>query len=474
MSAAGNPAADGLTLLHIGLGSFHRAHQAVYLHRLRESGDRSWSIVGGNIRDDMPETMAALIAQQGEYTLETVSPAGEREYQRISSIREVIPFDPALRRLIEVGAAASTRIISCTVTEAGYYLDSKNRLDASHADLRADLDDGGHRTIYGALAAILRERLQRGGAAVTLLNCDNLRSNGMRLRAGLLDFLQRRGETALRDWVEAYTRCPSSMVDRITPRPSPEVAERVAAATGWADPAPVMGESFSQWVIEDDFIAGRPAWERVGAEMVKSVHAHEEAKIRILNATHSCVAWAGTLLGLSFIHEDMAVPAIRQMAWHYVSDDVIGCLDTAEHPCPIDLFAYRDVVLERFGNPHVRDTNQRVAMDGFSKLPGFIVPTIRECLERGKSMAATAMLPALFFNVLGRWHRGELPYTYQDGVMDPAAAHAFFAAPDPLAAFCSDALLWGPLAGEARLVAALRQADARVQAFVEEPKNVEA
>lgn len=454
------------TILHLGLGSFHRAHQAVYLHRLRETGERSWSIVGGNIRDDMPDTMAGLIAQQGEYTLETVSPAGEREYQRIGSIREVIPFDPALRRLIEVGAAASTRIISCTVTEAGYYLDPKNRLDLSHADLRADLDDGGHRTIYGALAAILRERLQRGGAAVTLLNCDNLRSNGTQLRAGLLDFLQRRGETPLRDWVEDYTSSPCNMVDRITPRPSPEVAVRVQAATGWADRAPVMSESFSQWVIEDNFIAGRPAWERVDAEMVASVHAHEEAKIRILNATHSCVAWAGTLLGLSFIHEDMAVPAIRDMAWHYVSDDVLGCLDTPEHPSPIDLAAYRDVVLERFGNPHVRDTNQRVAMDGFSKLPGFIAPTLRECLARGVPMDATAMLPALFFNVLGRWHRGELPYTYQDGVMDPATAHAFFAAPDPLAAFCNDALLWGPLVGDQRFVAAIRQADARVQDFL--------
>ena len=125
-----------------------------------------------------------------------------------------------------------------------------------------------------------------------------------------------------------------------------------------------MAESFIQWVIEDRFIAGRPAWERVGVEMVASVHAHEEAKIRILNATHSCVAWAGTLRGLSFIHEGMAVPAIRQMAWDYVTDDVIPCLDTPEQPSPIDLAAYRDVVLERFGNPYVRDTNQRVAMDG--------------------------------------------------------------------------------------------------------------
>ncbi|MDH5539556.1 MAG: mannitol dehydrogenase family protein [Rhizobacter sp.] len=456
----------GATILHIGLGSFHRAHQAVYLNALHEAGDRSWSLVGGNIRDDLPDTMAALIAQHGEYTLETVSPAGERRYQRIRSIREVIPFDARLQRLIEVGADAATRIISCTVTEAGYYLAPKNRLDPSHADLRADLEGGGCRTIYGALTAILRERVQRGGAPVTLLNCDNLRSNGTRLRAGLLDFLQRRGETALHAWVEAHTSCPCNMVDRITPRPLPDVAERVKAATNWNDGAPVMSESFIQWVIEDNFIAGRPAWEQVGAEMVGSVHAHEEAKIRILNATHSCVAWAGTLKGLSFIHEDMAVPEIRRMAHDYVTNDVIPCLDTPAHPSPIDLASYRDVVLERFGNPNVRDTNQRVAMDGFSKIPGFIVPTLRECLERNAPLDSTAMLPALFFAFLGRWHRGELAYAYQDGVMDTSLAHAFFGAPDPLVAFCSDALLWGPLAGNEALLAAIRAADRRVQSFI--------
>jgi D-arabinitol 4-dehydrogenase len=458
------------TILHIGLGSFHRAHQAVYLHHLREAGDRSWAIVGGNIRNDMAETMAALAAQRGEYTLETVSPAGKRHYERITSIREVIPFDASLARLIEVGADAATKIISFTVTEAGYYLDAKNALDLSYADLRADLE-GGSRTIYGAITAILAERMAheksgQGGAPVTLLNCDNLRSNGTRFRAGLLDFLVRRGQTALRAWVEANTSCPCDMVDRITPRPPPEVAARVKAATGWDDRAAVMGESFIQWVIEDNFIAGRPAWEQVGAEMVASVHAHEEAKIRILNATHSCVAWAGTLKGLSFIHEDMAVPAIRRMAHDYVTNDVIPSLDPPEHPCPIDLPTYRDVVLERFGNPHVRDTNQRVAMDGFSKIPGFIVPTLRECLARGASIASTAMLPALFFAFLGRWHRGELAYEYQDGVMNPATAHAFFAAPDPLAAFCADPLLWGLLAGNEALLAAIRAADGRVQAFM--------
>jgi len=449
-------------ILHLGLGSFHRAHQAVYLQRLIEHGDSTWTIVGGNIRPDMADTLAALVAQHGEYTLETIAPDGQTQYERIRAIRQVLPFDASLAGLIDIGARPDTRIVSFTVTEAGYYLDDAHRLDASFADVQSDLAGTTRCTVYGAVAAILAKRMQRGSGPLTLMNCDNLRSNGERFRNGLLDFLSRRGDDALRGWVEANTTCPNAMVDRITPRPLPDVAARVKAATGWDDQAPVMAERFIQWVIEDHFAAGRPAWEAVGAEMVESVLPYEEAKIRILNAPHSCIAWAGTLKGLNYIHEGVRVPAIRQMAHDYVSEDVIPVLQ----PSPIDLRAYRDVVLDRFGNAHLRDTNQRVAMDGFSKIPGFIVPTLRERLARDESIARTAVLPALFFNFLKRWHRGELAYEYQDGVMDPAATHALLEAPDPLAAFCRDPVLWGPLAGNAALAAAIIAADHEVQAFI--------
>jgi D-arabinitol 4-dehydrogenase len=307
-----------------------------------------------------------------------------------------------------------------------------------------------------------------GSGPVTLLNCDNLRHNGDRSRGGLLQFIALTGDDALVRWVEANTSSPNAMVDRITPRPTPEVAERVAAATGWADGAPVMAESFIQWVIEDRFAAGRPAWEKVGVEMVASVQPYEEAKIRILNATHSCIAWAGTLAGMSYIHEGTHEPAIREFAHAYVTDDVIPCLNRPGHPSPIDLAAYRDVVLERFGNPALRDTNQRVAMDGFSKIPGFIRPTLIERLARGETIIATATVVALFLAFLQRWHRGQLAYQYQDQVMDPAAAHAICEAADPVAAFCADGMLWGPIAGEPRLVDAIRSAAGRVSRFAGE------
>jgi D-arabinitol 4-dehydrogenase len=457
--------------LHIGLGSFHRAHQAVYLHHLRETGDRSWAIVGGNSRPDMAETMAALIAQRGRYTLETVTPAGVRAYETITSIERVIPYASDLAELIATGADPGTRIVSFTVTEAGYYLDAQDRLDLSVKDLAADLDAAragrAGSTIYAVLTAILRARMKSGAGAVTLMNCDNLRHNGDRSHSGLMQFIALVGDEALAAWVEAHTSSPNAMVDRITPRPTPDVAERVAAATGWADAAAVSAESFIQWVIEDQFVAGRPAWEKVGVEMVPSVQPYEEAKIRILNATHSCIAWAGTLAGMTYIHEGTHDPEIHGFAHAYVTDDVIPCLNRPEHPSPIDLAAYRDVVLERFGNPAIRDSNQRVAMDAFSKIPGFIRPTLIERLSRNEPIDSTAMLPALFLAFLQRWHRGQIAYEYQDQAMDTAAAHAICKAADPVAAYCAERTLWGPLTDDPRLVAAIRSASERVVRFAE-------
>ncbi|MEJ8815478.1 D-arabinitol 4-dehydrogenase [Variovorax ureilyticus] len=459
------------TVLHLGLGSFHRAHQAVYLQALIDAGDTRWSLAGANLRPDMAEVEAALIRQGGAYTLETVSPAGEYRYQRIESIREVLPFDPTLAGAIARGADPRTRVISFTVTEAGYYLDGADGLDFAAPDLAADLDraqgGAGGTTIYGAVSAILRARRTANGGAVTLLNCDNLRHNGERFRKGLLAFIEKTGDSDLLEWVCTQTTCPNAMVDRITPRPPPELRQRVLQATGWDDAAPVTGESFIQWVIEDDFANGRPDWGRVGVQLVESVAPYEEAKIRILNATHSCIAWAGTLAGFQYIHQGTHDARIRRMAFDYVTDDVIPCLNSPDRPSPVDLPAYRDVVLERFGNPAIRDTNQRVAMDGFSKIPGFIAPTVRERLARGAGIDSVAMLPALFLAFLQRWHRGALPYVYQDQGMDDAAAHAICDAADPVAALAGNRTLWGDIAGDARLVDALRKADARVQAFMQ-------
>ena len=426
-----------MRIVHLGLGVFHRAHQAVYLQRLIDAGETAWELVAGNIHPGQEALEAALQAQGGQYTLETVKPGGERAYQRITAIRRV---ETEVDALTDLAADASTRIVSFTVTEAGY-------------------EPGPDNALYRTLSAILQQRRARGSGPVTLLCCDNLRHNGDRSRAGLLAFI---ADADLRAWVEANTSSPNAMVDRITPRPPADLRERVRNATGWSDAAPVMAEHFIQWVIEDRFCNGRPEWERVGVTMVDDVAPFEEAKIRILNASHSGIAWAGSLMGLRFIHEAVADPRLRAIAHAYVSEDVIPCLQLS----PLDLAAYRDAVLERFGNAALADTCQRVCADGFAKLPGFIAPTIRERLAQGQGIASVAMLPALFLAFLQRWHRSELAEPYQDQAMDPAIAHAICGADDPVLAFAQERSLWSELAGDARLVEALRAARLRVESLL--------
>lgn len=454
---------QALTQLHLGLGSFHRAHQALYMQFLHDQGDTSWELAGGNIRPDMAELVAVLQAQKGVYMLETVSPQGDRQYQRIAAIKRVISWDAELAGLVAVAAEPSTRILSFTVTEAGYYLDTLDHLDLSYPDLKTDVEGKTCCTIYGALAKLLAARMQADSGPITLLNCDNLRSNGDRFLAGFKQFLNLTHNNDLSTWVKANTSAPNCMVDRITPRPTPEVAERVKKATGVDDKAALMGESFLQWVIEDLFVAGRPAWETVGVELVEDVLPYEEAKIRLLNATHSCIAWAGTFAGFNYIHEGALDEEIRQLAYDYVTDDVIPVLT----PCPLDLEKYRDVVLDRFSNSNILDTNSRVAMDGFSKIPGFILPTLRQCIEQGRSIDSVAMLPALFLEFLVREQRGEIPYKYEDQLMDLEAVKAIVSAEDPVQAYCDERLLFNDIAGNSQLVDGVRRAFARVQEFVE-------
>ncbi len=451
--------------MHIGAGSFHRAHQAWYLHKLREQGDERWSIALGNIRNDAVPLLNQLAAQQGEYVLETVTPEGKRDYETITSLRKILPWDSDIRALIEQGASAETRVISFTVTEAGYYLTPAFTLDLNQADVKADLG-GDIRTLYGALSHILTQRVAQGGAPVTLLNCDNLRHNGERFRDAFLAFLTAKGDTTLADWVRTQTRSPNTMVDRITPRPTPEVAERVQAATGKQDGAAVMAESFIQWVIEDDFIAGRPALEKVGVELVESVLPWEEAKIRILNATHAAIAWAGTLIGLNYIDESTSHPAIYQLAHDYVTQDVIPSLS----PSPLDLADYRDVVLARFSNPYIKDTNQRVGADGLSKIPGMVTPTLQQCYQRGAQPTATAVIPALFFLFMQRWANDDLPYRYQDGALQTDTLRKQFASADPLHAYLSDSALFAELASDKAFHELVTRRVASLQQWLNQPE----
>lgn len=452
------------TWLHIGLGSFHRAHQAWYLNELIKGGNDTWSIAAGNIRNDSEHTVEALIAQNGEYVLETVSPQGERAYETIKSIKKPIRWQEDLAPLIDEGAKAETKVIAFTVTEAGYYLDSAFKLVQGDSALKADLE-GGNQTIYGIIAKILRKRMALPGneGNVTLLCCDNVRHNGERFHDGLVEFLQLTNQNDIIEWLKDHATTPNTMVDRIVPRPAEDLPARIKEQTGIDDKAPVMGETFIQWVIEDNFKDDvRPALEKVGVELVESVIPYEEAKIRVLNVPHAAIAWLGTLLGELYIHDSTNLEKAYKLAYDYVTEDVIPSLGNDL----IDLAKYRDVVLERFTNPHIKDTNQRVAADGFSKIPAQMQPTLIERFKQGARPAATAKLPAAFFVFMERRHEGKLPYAYQDGILDEAAVKAMFESADPVKVFATDKALFGELADNAEFETLLREQVAEIRKLI--------
>ena len=316
------------TWLHIGLGSFHRAHQAWYLHRLIASGDNRWRIAAGNIRNDAEQVVQALAAQGGRYVLETVSPEGEREYEEIASIQKLLPWQNGLQPLIDEGANPQTKVIAFTVTEGGYYLNTRHQLETSNPDLQADLQ-GECKTIYGTIARILEKRMADNAGPLTLLNCDNVRHNGERFHDGLVEFLGLTGQNDIIEWMKTNITTPNTMVDRIVPRPAEDLPARIEAATGVADKAPVMGETFIQWVIEDNFKDNiRPALEKVGVELVESVVPYEEAKIRVLRE------------GLIMALED------NQKAWEMHGDGSYTRVECSEGEIPVDL---QEDLWEKYG-----------------------------------------------------------------------------------------------------------------------------
>lgn len=446
---------DTNTILHLGLGAFHRAHQADYLQDLHDRGDKLWQIVGGNIRPFDTEVIDALIANRGKYTLETVDDKGNQKYRSIDVITEVIPWQEDISDLIKIACRSEVKIISFTVTEAGYYLDNEDSLQIDNNDVNSDITSGTHLTLYGALAKMLSARMRELDQPLTLLCCDNLQGNGNRFRNGFYAFLSATDNIELLEWVKSNTSTPNSMVDRITPKPTLETIQRINSRCNVDDPAAIMSESFKQWVIEDDFVAGRPEWEVIGVELVDDVEPYEKAKIRLLNATHSCVAWAGVLAGYEKINEAVADPQIREFAYRYITDNAISVLSSEKQ---LNLEEYRDHVLVRFSNKYIPDTCSRILTDSSAKLTGFVLPTIRESLQQGLNLTSLFRLPAFYLLFLIKYSKGEINAIYNDQALDKTLLAELSKAEDPVNFFTSQVLFFEDLAGSTEILSAMRLA----------------
>lgn len=380
-------------IVHIGLGNFHRAHQAWYLHRLMQAGEASdWAIIGAGVRPADAGMRARLLAQDCLTTLIELDPSGQ-SIEITGSMVDFLPVEETNASLIQKMSDPSIRIVSLTVTEGGYFIDpDTGGLDTAHSDILFDASNPSTpRTAFGAIVAALKNRRDNGYPSFTGQSCDNLQGNGDILRRTIVG-LARLSDADLASWIEANTTFPNSMVDCIVPATGSKEVELVKRC-GIADAAPVTHENFRQWVIEDNFCAGRPDWDRVGATFRDNIHDYETMKLRILNAGHQVLANAGELLSVNTIAGCMAHPLISTLLRKVELEEIAPLVNAVPE---MTAEQYVELIMNRFSNPAIIDTTRRVAFDGSSRHTGFVLPIVRDAIAAGAPVEGLALVEALW------------------------------------------------------------------------------
>ncbi|MBF9233653.1 mannitol dehydrogenase family protein [Microvirga alba] len=400
-------------IVHLGVGAFHRAHQAVYTDDVL-SRDPRWGIVAASLRSS--DTSDALEPQDGLYTLSVRSSAGEA-LRVIGSISRIIVAPQALEDLLGIMADANTRIVSLTVTEKGYCHDpATGALNEGHPDIVHDLANPQRpKSAPGLIVEALRRRRSAGVPPFTVLTCDNLPSNGRTVKRVLARYAECI-DPDLGRWVESDVACPSTMVDRIVPATTDEDRARISERLGATDAWPVVTEPFTQWVIEDNFPQGRPAWEEAGAEFVADVEPYEHMKLRLLNGSHSTLAYLGYLAGYETVAEAMADPAYERLIQGLMDEEVTP---TLHMPPGADLTSYKRALIERFKNPALKHRTWQIAMDGSQKLPQRLLGTVRDRLRANASIHRLALGVAAWMRYVTGINETGVPID----VRDPMASH---------------------------------------------------
>lgn len=399
-----DPSIVTLGIVHLGLGGFHRAHMARYTHDLMELDPLAceWGIVGAGLLPEDRGMQDALAPQDFLYT-HFERDGSEEAATVVGAIREVILAADDPSALLEAIDRPGVRIVSLTVTENGYLLDrATKRLALDHPMIIADLaDPRAPHSAVGLITEAYRRRREAGRRPFTALSCDNIQHNGDVLRRATLDYAAV-SDADLAGWIERAASFPNTMVDRITPATTAADLAELGERYGVADRWPVVSETFHQWVIEDDFVDGRPAWEKVGVQFTTDVAPYEFMKLRLLNASHLAIAGLGRLIGYEFIHQTMDDARLRAYMVALMDRETAPTLK----PVPgIDLAQYQSTLVERFANPTIRDTVERVNTDAPLNV---LLDPIRDRLERGEEVELLALaLAAWLRRVRGTDERGE-------------------------------------------------------------------
>ena len=381
-------------ILHVGVGNFHRAHQAVYIDDLLgDCGARGWGILGAGVMPADARMRRGLEEQGWLYTVVEQDADGD-SLRVIGSMAGFLPIEEGNAPIVEAMRNPAIRIVSMTVTEGGYFLDpATGAFDEAHPDIQADIASPEYpRTVFGAIVAGLRARRAEGADPFTVMSCDNVPHNGDAAKAAVAGIAARQ-DRDLGRWIVEQGAFPNSMVDRITPATTEERRRHLAERYGLDDARPVFCEPFRQWVLEDRFAAGRPELERAGVQLVRDVTPYEYMKIRILNGGHAVIAYPAGLLGLEYAHEAMAHPLIAGFLETVEREEIIPVTP----PVPatsLDDYAAR--VCQRFSNPRIADTVRRLCFDGPNRQPKFIIPSIRDNLSRGGPIRGLALTTALW------------------------------------------------------------------------------
>ena len=459
-----DPALCDIGVIHLGYGAFHRAHQAIYIDDyMEQTGDLRWGIAAVNLRTAEAETFSEAAKAKSGYVVKSISPDGAVSFRNVRSHLAFVDSTSEPEQAYNLLAFPSVKMVTITVTESGYYFDQNWDLDLAAQPITAGIAGEASETVYAYLAEALGRRVAQVDQPVSILCCDNIRSNGRMLEGALLAYLEAKQQTELADWVRRKVSFPCSMVDRITPRSTQGLKDEVAGLFAQRSHSPVHAEDFAQWVIEDRFAAETPDLSKVGVQIVSDVEPYEEAKIRILNGGHVGLAYLGALAGHRTFDQAMRDPSLRPHFERWEKSEVLPGLG---NDAPFDTTDYLGEIASRFENEGIADHLERICMDGYSKMAIYIRPTLEACLQKG-------ILPEAGFDCVAAWivtarrhQNGQNNFPYHEPYWDKLAPMIIKGNESEIA---SDPQIWGDLPQRfdnfvPGLVAAIQRMDQKWQA----------